>query len=128
MLDDIRQEVEVTVAPLLRDILHDAQQLFRQEWALAKTEVREDVLRAREGAVALALGFALGVLSFLFANLMLVYLLVEAYSWSTWQAYGLVALVLAITAAAAIWWGNQRLRSVRFSLDVPFASMGDDIH
>jgi hypothetical protein len=128
MLDDIRHEVEVTVAPLLRDILQDAQQLFRQEWALAKTEVREDALRAREGATALMLGFSLAVLSFLFANLMLVYFLVEAYGWATWQAYGVVTLLLFISAAGATWWGRRRLRSVRFSLDIPFGSLGSDIH
>lgn len=124
MLEDIRHEVEVTVAPLLRDILHDAQQLFRQEWALAKTEVREDVLRAREGVAALAMSFSLAVISFLFANLMLVYFLVEVYGWATWQAYGLATFILAAAAVIAAWWGRRRLRSVRFSLDIPFGSLG----
>ena len=128
MLDDIRHEVEVTVAPLLKDILNDAQQLFRQEWALAKTEVREDALRAREGITAIAISFSLSIVSFFFVNLMLVYFLVEAYGWATWHAYGVVTLILAVASVAIAWWGRRRLRSVRFSIDVPFGSLEERMH
>jgi hypothetical protein len=127
MIEDIRREVEVTVAPLLRSILEDAQKLFRQEWALAKVEVREDARRARDGVAGLVFGFAVGILAFLFVNLMAVYLVAERFGFSIWAAYGIVAGVLAVLSAMSIFWGVRRLKAIRYFPEVPFNSMKEDV-
>ena len=59
MLDGFRSDWDESVTPLIRDIFEDTQKLLRQEFALAKVEVREDARRARDLVAYLAAGVAL---------------------------------------------------------------------
>jgi uncharacterized membrane protein YqjE len=127
MIDDIRREVEVTVAPLLRNILDDAQKLFRQEWALAKVEVREDARRARDAVAVLIFGLAVGLLAFLFLSLMAVYLVAESFALQIWASYGIVAGSLILIAGVSAAWGMRRLRAIRYFPEVPFHSLKEDV-
>jgi hypothetical protein len=65
MLEEIRKELELTVAPLVRGIVEDSQKLFRQELALVKVELREDARRMRDVVILSSLGvgfFLVGLL------------------------------------------------------------------
>lgn len=114
MLEDMRREFESTMTPLLRGILDDTQKLFRQEIALAKVEVQEDALRARDALVGLSLGVLTGYLSFLFICFAVVYALVSMQpGLPVWGAYAIVSILLAITSLIFTRRGAKRVREIR---------------
>lgn len=114
MLEDMRREFESTMTPLLRGILDDTQKLFRQELALAKVEVQEDALRARDAIVGLSLGVLSGYLSFLFICFAAVYALVATQpNLPVWGAYAIVSVILAISSWIFTRRGAKRVREIR---------------
>jgi hypothetical protein len=80
---------------LVGGIINDAQQLIRQELALARREVQEEVNKAKTAALSLAVGVFITVFGGVLLSLMLVHLL----HWLTngmpagfplWACYGIV--------------------------------------
>ena len=114
MLEDMRRELESTVTPLLRGILDDTQKLFRQELALAKVEVREDALRARDAVVGLSLGALSGAISFVFACFSIVYLLITYRpDIPLWGSFAIMAAVLAVVSWFFTIRGARKARQIR---------------
>jgi len=114
MMEDFRREFESTMTPLLRGILDDTQKLLRQEIALARVEVTEDALRARDAIMGISLGAMMGCLSFVFICFASVYFLI-AYqpNLPVWGAYAIVAVVLAVAGWVFTARGLRRAREIR---------------
>jgi hypothetical protein len=114
MMEDFRQEFESTMTPLLRGILDDTQKLFRQEIALARVEVTEDAMRARDAVVGISVGAMMGYIAFIFVCFAAVYLLVaNEPRLPVWGAYGIVAVVLAAVSWIFTSRGIRRAREIR---------------
>ena len=102
---------ETSVTSLVRGILNDAQELFRQQTALLKTEIREDLRKAREAALSLVVGVSvafLGVLLLLFA---LVYLLSWASGLDPWVSFAIVGGIVLAIGLAFVYAGKKRFES-----------------
>jgi hypothetical protein len=114
MMEEFRREFESTMTPLLRGILDDTQKLFRQEIALARVEVTEDAIRARDAVVGISIGAMMGYISFIFVCFAAVYLLV-AYQprLPVWGAYAIVAVVLAVVGWIFTARGIRKAREIR---------------
>ncbi|MEN9845040.1 MAG: hypothetical protein RIS36_187 [Pseudomonadota bacterium] len=114
MIEDFRREFESTMIPLLRGIVDDTQKLLRQEIALARVEVTEDALRARDAVVGISVGALMGYMAFIFVCFAAVYLLV-AYQpgLPVWGAYGIVAVILAVMSWIFTSRGVRRAREIR---------------
>ena len=114
MIEEFRREFESTMTPLLRGILDDTQKLFRQEIALARVEVTEDAIRARDAVVGISIGAMMGYISFVFVCFASVYLLV-AYQprLPVWGAYAIVAGVLAVVSWIFTARGMRKAREIR---------------
>ena len=114
MLEDLRQEFETTMTPLVRGIFDDAQKLFRQELQLARVEMQEDAARARAAIVGLSIGAMAGYLSFVFVCFSLVYLLATYIpDIPLWGAYALVAFVLSLVGWIFTMRGAKKAREIR---------------
>jgi hypothetical protein len=114
MMEDFRREFESTMTPLLRGILDDTQKLLRQEIALARVEVKEDALRARDAVVGISIGALMGYLSFLFTCFAAVFLLLSYQpNLPVWGAYAIVALVLAAGGWFFTTRGLRRAQEIR---------------
>lgn len=114
MIEDFRREFESTVAPLLRGIVDDTQKLLRQEIALARVEVTEDAMRARDAVVGISLGAVTGYLSFVFVCFSCVYLLVSFQpTLPVWGAFAIVAFALALTSWILTMRGVRKARQIR---------------
>ena len=90
------RERESTVATLLSGIVGDAQTLVRQEIALARQEVREELSNAKDAGIKLGIagaGIAIGGLLLILA---LAQGIAQLFGWPVWAGYGLVGVVLAI--------------------------------
>ena len=100
-----------SVTGLVSGIIQDAQELFKQQVALAKAEIKADFHRTVRAATALAVGAAAGVIAvFLLCN-MLVYVLHELAGLSVWASYGIVGAAFAALAAVLIVAGVRRFQS-----------------
>lgn len=100
MLEGFRGDFEDNVVPLVRDIVEDTQKLLRQEFALAKIEVREDAQRARN-AVGYLLAACVGLgMSAVFLGIAAAHAFVAWFpELRLWQSFGIVALVSAVFGA-----------------------------
>src|SRR5438067_6042255 len=85
----IRAEDE-SIAQLLGELIADAQELVRKEVLLAKTEIKEEIDKARQGAISLGIGAAFALLGGLFLIQMVVHLLVWAFGIPLWVSYLIV--------------------------------------
>lgn len=114
MLEDVRREVESTVAPLLRAILEDSQRLFRQELALAKVEVREDARRARDAIVAIGIGAIVTLVGLFLFGCMLAYMIHHFYETiPLWGAFGIVAALAFLIGSVSLFGGAKRARGIK---------------
>jgi hypothetical protein len=114
MLEDVRREVESTVAPLIRGILEDSQKLFRQELALVKVEVREDARRARDAVIAISAGVVVCLVGLFLFGCMLAYLidtLSEAIP--LWGSFGIVAAIAFLVGGAFLLGGVKRAKGIK---------------
>jgi len=100
-----------SVTGLVSGILHDAQELVKQQVALVRAEIKADFQRTVNAAVLLAVGaLVLVPASFLLCN-MFVYMLVELAGLSVWASYGIVGGAFAVLGAILVLVGVQRFRS-----------------
>jgi cytochrome c biogenesis protein CcdA len=106
-------ETEAPMSTLLRGALDDVRELFREEVALARTELRAEVSKATSaasgfGAAAVALGCA-GV--FILAAIALG--IATAFQWPAWTGFAIVAVILAIAGAILFMSARRALREIR---------------
>jgi hypothetical protein len=114
MLEDVKQQVESTVTPLLRGILEDTQKLLRQELALAKVEIKEDATRLKGAVIEMGIGSWLAAIASILIAFTLVHGLDAAFEGlPLWGAYAIVALVFAVAAAVLLSAASKRMKSVR---------------
>jgi uncharacterized membrane protein YqjE len=110
MANDLRTGMEPSLSGLVTGIVHDAQELIKQQLALFRHEIHSDVQKAKEGALSLALGMGVAFLGSLLMCLMLVHLL----NWSApalplWSCYGIVGIVLLGAATIFYLLGKKKI-------------------
>jgi drug/metabolite transporter (DMT)-like permease len=116
MIDSIREELESTVTPLLREILDDARKLMHQEAQLVRVEVREESVKVRQALTyVIAGGTALLIAVFLFAFMVVQLVATEWFKAPLWVAFGMVALVSSALGAISAYVGVRKLQDVRAS-------------
>jgi hypothetical protein len=106
-------ETEASMSTLLRGALDDGRELFREEVALARAELRAEVSKATSaaggfGAAAVALGYA-GV--FILTAIALG--VAMALQWPAWTGFAIVGVILAIAGAILFMSGRRTLREIR---------------
>lgn len=89
-------EREQSVSTIVSGIVTDVQTLARQEVALAKQEIREELNTAKEAGTKF--GMAIGVLAVggLFILIALALGIAAALDWPAWTGFAIVGVVFAI--------------------------------
>ena len=108
-----------SVSQVLQDIVHNIQDIVRAEVRLAKTEVREEVIKAKAAGAAIGAGALSGLFSVFFVLVAMVYGLSRVVP--EWAAALIVALALAIVAGILLKLGVDRFSRVH---PVPDRTMG----
>ena len=100
-----------TFGGLIGGILNDLRTLVKEELALARVELREQVGRAR--GAALSFGIAAGALVFGAAFLLIALAIgiAELARWPVWAGFVVVALLLSIAGFIAFASGRKQLRT-----------------
>jgi hypothetical protein len=104
---------EPSVASLLSGIVNDAQELIKQQLALFKHEVRQDLARTREIAVSLAVAAPLLLFGTLLLCVMLVALLAEVAGLPWWGSFGIIGGALFVIGGGLALVAYQRLESFK---------------
>lgn len=124
MADSIREDLESTVTPLLREILDDARRLMHQEAQLVRAEVREESVKMRHALTYAIVGSTALFIAVVLCSFMLVELVAtEWFQAPLWAAFGVVALVAAVVGAVCAYVGAQKLRAVRESSELAMKTL-----
>src|SRR5262249_50806613 len=111
MPDDIPMTSEPSVTSLVRGILNDAQELFRQQFALFKAEFRDDMRKAREAALSLVIGVGVAF----FGVLLLLFALVNLLSWASelpvWASFAIIGGIVLAVGLGLMYAGKKRFES-----------------
>jgi uncharacterized membrane protein YqjE len=100
-----------SISSVLHDIVGNVQDIVRSELRLARTELTEDLAKARKGAVLLGIGTLLLWFSALFVLVAVVYAL--SLVMAGWAAAAIVALAVGAIASLCMSIGIRRLKSMR---------------
>lgn len=104
---------DASVADLLKGALDDVRELFREELALARAEVRAEMSKVTASAVR----FGAGGVALWFAGMFLFVTLALGISallqWPAWAGFGIVTLLLAVAGIVLVLAGRSSIRDVK---------------
>jgi len=101
---------ERSFAEVFQDIVRNLQEIIRSEVRLAKTEVREEIGKARTAGVLVGGGAVSGIFATFFVLLTIVYALTRVMP--DWAAALVVAVLLAVVAGVTLMAGLKRFKQV----------------
>jgi len=113
MASDVQTGSDSSLTGLVTGIIHDAQELFKQQLALLKHEVRDDMRKTRDAVMALAVGLAAAAVGALLLAFGLAYLL----HWATdgqvhlWASFLIVGGTFAVVGGILCYMGKKRFDS-----------------
>jgi uncharacterized membrane protein YqjE len=99
------------IAAVLHDIVSNVQDIVRSEVRLAKTEISEEVAKARAASVLCGIGALMLSFSTLFVLLAIVYALSDVVP--AWAAALIVAAGVGLIAAICLGMGMKRFKAMR---------------
>lgn len=104
---------EPSIADVIKNAIRDAQELVRSEVALAKAEVRQEVRRLSIGAGLLAGAALAAVIAVIFLMTTIAWAIADLLGWPVWSGFGIVTVLVAITAGALGYIGKKRITAAR---------------
>ena len=114
-----------SLSDILQDAIRNIQEIVRSEVRLAKTEIREEVVKAKSSALLLGAG----TVTAMFSVLMILFAAVYALSLvlQTWAAALIVGSALAIVAALMVTTGRARLKQIHPTPDHTIESIKENV-
>jgi hypothetical protein len=112
MATDLREGSEPSLSGLATGILNDVQNLFKQQVAMLREEIKDDFQKAVRAASVIAAGVAMSLLGGIFLCLTLVYFLAWAFpALSLWGCFAIVGGSLAFVGVSLFYLGKNKLSS-----------------
>ena len=99
--DTLNGSEHASMTTLVSGILSDVQQLMAQQTRLLRLEIREDLHRARTGAIFLGVGLGVTAVGGLFLCVALPLLLNALTDWPQWVCFGIFGLLFLFIGAGA---------------------------
>ena len=107
--EDVRHE---PATDLIQRVVDDFRDLFREEVALARAEVREEASAWAAAGARLAAGGAVLGVGALFVLVAIALGVAALFHWPNWAGFLLVGVLLAIGGAVALQMGRARARRI----------------
>ncbi len=111
MADDVHSSTDPSLASLVTGITEDLQQLIRQQAALIRQEVQEDIRKTKEGIIAFALGAGAAAVSVILLAFTIVYALAVT-GLPLWACFLIVTGIFVVSAAVLFLMGKKKLDSI----------------
>ena len=89
---------EESIPDLIRGTIRDGIGIVRDEILLARTEMREEVVRIKSGLITVVAAVVVGMLAVIMLLDTLAWSAVYAFDWPAWAGFGIVALPLLLIA------------------------------
>lgn len=102
-----------SIPALIRSVMDDARELVREELALARAELREEVSAAQTVGIAFAAAALLAVIGAVLLCVAIGGGIAALFNVSAWIGYGIVALLLLGGAYFFVSRGRTRLANIR---------------
>jgi uncharacterized membrane protein YqjE len=99
-----------SLSDVLQDIIRNVQEIVRSEVRLAKTEIREEAVKAKSSMLLLGVGGVTALFAMLFLLVTIVYAL--ALVMPSWAAALIVGTVLAVVASVVLMAGMKRFKQI----------------
>lgn len=114
MLDSVREELESTITPLLKEILEDARRLVHQEAQLVRVEVQEEARAVRTVVLCTIMGCIAVAIGSVLAAFTLVYVIADNWLQAPlWVSFGAVAVLVFGVGLGFLWRAGRKLQSIR---------------
>jgi uncharacterized membrane protein YqjE len=110
-MNDFQTTTDPSMSSLVTGIIHDVEDLVKQQLTLFRSELEKDVRKTKAAVIPLGLGVWCVLLGMAALFQMLVYLLHGASSIPLWGCYGLVGLVSALVGGILVYVGMTKLES-----------------
>jgi len=112
MATDVKPAPDTSLTELVTGILHDAQDLIKQQFDLLKVEVLDDLRKTRDAGILMGLGVGVALVGGLLLILMLVYLL----NWAVpdlplWASFGIWGVIACVAGLGLFYAGKQKFAS-----------------
>src|ERR1700674_4536722 len=113
MATDLQSPSEPQVTTLVAGILEDAKALVKQQFALVRHELREDLQKAKEAALSMSAGAGLAFTG----GLLLSFMLAHGLNWAfpaapLWIWYGIVGGACVAVGVALLFAGKKKLETI----------------
>jgi uncharacterized membrane protein YqjE len=112
MATDIRNGTDQNVTDLVTGIVSDLHDLIKQQLALFRSEVRNDLHKTKEAAIPMLIGVAFALAGAGLLVLMLVHLLHWATPIPLWGCYAIVGVASWLVGGALYFGGRKKLESI----------------
>lgn len=104
---------EQSVSAIVGGIVADVQNLARQEIALAREEIKEELNTAKTAGIKLGIGVGVLVIGALFLLIFLALGLADLLNIPAWGGFGIVGLVFAIAGAVLLVLGRKDAENIQ---------------
>jgi len=102
-----------SVGGLVRGALDDVRDLFREELALARSEIRAEMGKVTGSAVRFGAGGAALWFAAMFLLVTIALGIAALLNWPAWAGFGIVTLLLGVAGAVLVIAGRSAIRDVR---------------
>lgn len=99
---------EPSVGSLIKGIVHDVEDLTRQQFRLFRKEIKQDVDQAKEGAAFLSGGALILLVGAVLLGIMLAQLL-DMAGVPSWAAYGIIGVLAACIGGGLCLAGQKKI-------------------
>jgi fructose-specific phosphotransferase system IIC component len=102
-----------SITALIRSLLQDIRDLIREEIALARAEIREEITTVQSVGIAFSSAALAALLGVTLLGIAIGGALAYFLGWPSWAGYGIVAVLFLIGAFAMVQYGRGRLARLR---------------
>lgn len=129
MLEDIKNQVQSSISPLVGGILDDTQELIRQELALAKSEVKHEAAKLKTALISVGVAASVFLLALITLSITGAHLLAWLFpELPLWAAFGIVAAAELLLASLLFFKSKQDLESINLIPPQTAATLKEIIH
>lgn len=105
---------EESIPELIRGTIRDGIGIVRDEILLARTEMREEVVRIKSGLITVLAAIGIGLLAVVMLLDSIAWGASYAFSWPAWAGFAVVALPLMVIAIVLAMMSRSMLSRERF--------------
>ena len=106
-------DTDTPMSTLLRSALDDVRELFREEVALARAELRQELSKATAAATAFGAAAVTGWFAGIFILAAIALGIAEGMQWPLWSGFAIVGVLLAIGGGVMFLVARSRMMDMR---------------